>query len=115
MITGAAVTEITEFYTKSDMSRWTRAHADSPGINWSVFPGPGGTMIVVEHQHSRSTVPAAQPAPAAVEPVVPAAPVEVPAALDFLATVSGREHFGSIVPSVSSCRSNRSSWAPAFA
>lgn len=54
MITG--VTEVTEFYTKSDMSRWTRAHADAPVINWSVHPGPGGTMIVVEHEENRSAL-----------------------------------------------------------
>lgn len=61
----AGVTEITEFHTKADMSRWTRGHADSPGINWSVFPGDGGTMIVVEHEADRSTlasVPEAEPA-----------------------------------------------------
>lgn len=92
MITG--VTEITEFYTKSDMSRWTRAHADSPGITWSVFPGPGGTMIVVEHEKDRSTL-TPQPAPAAVEPDVAPAPLA-----DY---------------SPSSLRARRSSWAPAFA
>jgi hypothetical protein len=52
----AAVVEIN---TKSDMSRWTRAHADGPGINWSVFPGPGGTMIIVEHDEDRETFAAA--------------------------------------------------------
>lgn len=51
MITG--VTEITEICTKQDMSRWTRAHADVPGITWSVYPGPGGTMIIVEHEENR--------------------------------------------------------------
>jgi hypothetical protein len=40
--------EIAYITTKQDMSRWTRAHADAPGINWNVFPGPGGTMIIVE-------------------------------------------------------------------
>ena len=55
----AGVTRVTEFNTKSDMSRWTRAHADAPGINWSVLPGPGGTMIVVEHEADRSTLAAA--------------------------------------------------------
>jgi len=38
------------------MSRWTRAHADAPGITWSVFPGPGGTMIIVEHAEDRCTL-----------------------------------------------------------
>lgn len=51
MITG--VTEIAHITTKQDMSRWTRAHADTPGINWSVFAGPGGTMIIVEHDEDR--------------------------------------------------------------
>lgn len=51
MITG--VTEITHITTKQDMSRWTRAHADLPGIKWSVFAGPGGTMIIVEHAEDR--------------------------------------------------------------
>jgi hypothetical protein len=38
------------------MSRWTRAHADSPGITWSVFAGEGGTMIIVEHTEDRSSL-----------------------------------------------------------
>lgn len=54
MITG--ITKVTEFHTKSDMARWTRAHADAPGITWSVHAGPGGTMIVVEHDADRSTL-----------------------------------------------------------
>lgn len=54
MITG--VTEITHITTKQDMSRWVRAHADMPGINWSVFPGPGGTMIIVEHAEVRCSL-----------------------------------------------------------
>ena len=58
MITG--VTEITEICTKQDMSRWTRAHADAPGITWSVFAGPGGTMIIVEHKENRASLDAAQ-------------------------------------------------------
>jgi hypothetical protein len=48
------ITEITQFNCKQDMSRWTRAHADTPGINWSVYPGPGGTMIIVEHEENRA-------------------------------------------------------------
>src|ERR1700722_9200885 len=54
VITG--VTEIAHITTKQDMSRWTRAHADAPGINWSVFAGPGGTMIIVEHAEDRCTL-----------------------------------------------------------
>jgi hypothetical protein len=61
VITG--VTEITEICTKQDMSRWTRAHADAPGITWSVFAGPGGTMIIVEHEESRSSLGTAQASP----------------------------------------------------
>jgi hypothetical protein len=54
VITG--ITEIAHITTKQDMSRWTRAHADAPGITWSVFPGPGGTMIIVEHSEDRCTL-----------------------------------------------------------
>jgi hypothetical protein len=53
----AGVTQVTQFNTKSDMARWTRAHADVPGINWSVYRGPGGTMIVVEHADDRRSIP----------------------------------------------------------
>lgn len=52
MITGV-ITEITHITTKQDYSRWTRAHADVPGIKWSVFPGEGGTMIIVEYAEDR--------------------------------------------------------------
>jgi hypothetical protein len=51
VITG--ISGIAHITTKQDMSRWTRAHADAPGINWSVFAGPGGTMIIVEHAEDR--------------------------------------------------------------
>lgn len=54
MITG--ITEIAHITTKQDMSRWTRAHAHVPGIKWSVFPGPGGTMIIVEYAEDRSSL-----------------------------------------------------------
>jgi hypothetical protein len=54
VITG--ITEIAHITTKQDMSRWTRAHADAPGINWSVFAGPGGTMIIVEHAEDRCSL-----------------------------------------------------------
>lgn len=57
MITG--VTSVTHIATKQDMSRWTRAHNDTAGINWSVHPGPGGTMVIVEHEASRATLAAA--------------------------------------------------------
>ena len=50
------ITGITHITTKQDMSRWTRAHADAPGITWSVFAGPGGTMIIVEHTEDRCTL-----------------------------------------------------------
>ena len=52
----AGVTEITHITTKQDMSRWVRAHADVPGIRWSVLPGPGGTMIIVEYAEDRCTL-----------------------------------------------------------
>jgi hypothetical protein len=54
VITG--ITEIAHITTKQDMSRWARAHADEPGLKWSVFPGPGGTMIIVEHAEDRCTL-----------------------------------------------------------
>jgi len=54
VITG--ITEITEINTKQDMSRWTRAHEKVQGIRWSVFAGPGGTMIIVEHEEDRCTM-----------------------------------------------------------
>ena len=61
MITG--VTKVAHITTKQDMSRWTRAHADAPGINWSVFAGPGGTMIIVEHAEDRCSANRADPSP----------------------------------------------------
>lgn len=97
MITG--VTEITEISTKQDMSRWTRAHADAPGITWSVFPGPGGTMIIVEHEEDRATLAARQAAPIAAAPAP--VPASLPAHADGVAAHSAS--------------SRRSRWAPSFA
>lgn len=54
MITG--ITAIAHITTKQDMSRWTRAHADAPGITWSVFAGEGGTMVIVEHTEDRCSM-----------------------------------------------------------
>jgi hypothetical protein len=54
VITG--VTAITHITTKQDMSRWVRSHADVPGIKWSVYPGPGGTMIIVEYAEDRCSL-----------------------------------------------------------
>ena len=53
-----AVTAIAHVTTKQDLSRWTRAHADAPGITWSVLAGDGGTMIIVEHTRDRASLPA---------------------------------------------------------
>jgi hypothetical protein len=50
------ITEITQINTKQDLSRWTRAHENVPGITWSVFAGPGGTMIIVEHKEDRASL-----------------------------------------------------------
>jgi hypothetical protein len=47
---------ITEINTKQDMSQWTRAHEKVPGIRWSVFAGPGGTMIIVEPEEDRASL-----------------------------------------------------------
>jgi hypothetical protein len=68
----AGVTEIAHITTKQDMSRWTRAHADVPGIKWSVFPGPGGTMIIVEYAEDRCSLDRPTVSPdVAVPPVSP--------------------------------------------
>lgn len=69
MVTG--ITDITHVTTKTDMSRWTRAHADAPGINWSVYPGPGGTMIIVEHEEDRCTLASSSVMAAATPEVSP--------------------------------------------
>lgn len=61
MITG--ITKVTHISTKQDMSRWTRAHSDTPGITWSVLPGPGGTMIIVEHEEDRCSLTTADLSP----------------------------------------------------
>jgi len=74
VITG--ITEIAHITTKQDMPRWARAHADVPGIRWSVYPGPGGTMIIVEYSEDRdkaSAVPDAAPVTSTV-PVASTAP-----------------------------------------
>jgi hypothetical protein len=67
VITG--ITEIAHITTKQDMSRWTRAHADVPGINWSVFAGPGGTMIIVEHAEDRCSLHRTNASPDVAGPV----------------------------------------------
>jgi hypothetical protein len=66
VITG--VTDIAHITTKQDMSRWTRAHADVAGITWSVFAGPGGTMIIVEHAEDRCSANRANPSSEAAAP-----------------------------------------------
>jgi hypothetical protein len=66
VITG--VTDIAHITTKQDMSRWTRAHADVAGITWSVFAGPGGTMIIVEHAEDRCSANRVSSAPEAAAP-----------------------------------------------
>lgn len=63
------VTAIAHIMTKQDMSGWTRAHADAPGITWSVFPGEGGTMIIVEHAEDRRSLSVASAAPRRGDPV----------------------------------------------
>jgi hypothetical protein len=50
----AAISGIACVATKQDLSRWTRAHADTPGITWSVVAGEGGTMLIVEHAADRA-------------------------------------------------------------
>ncbi len=80
------ITKISHITTKQDMSRWTRAHADMPGITWSVFAGPGGTMIIVEHAEDRCSLNRVS-APAAAA-VAAAAPVAGPAGSDAVARAS---------------------------
>jgi hypothetical protein len=66
-VTGGArgeVTAVTHIATKQDMARWTREHAEAPGMCWSVVPGPGGAMLIVEHTGDRASASAAE-APAA--------------------------------------------------
>ncbi len=63
------ITEITHITTKQDLSRWTRAHADVSGIKWSVFPGPGGTMIIVKYAEDRSSLNRANVSPEVAGPV----------------------------------------------
>jgi hypothetical protein len=50
----ARVVSVTPITNKQELSRWTRAHADAPGINWLVERGPGGTMIIAEFEADRS-------------------------------------------------------------
>ena len=57
MITADPVS-VTGIFTKQDMSRWTRAFSQAPGITWTVRPGPGGTMIIIEHACDRRDLPA---------------------------------------------------------
>jgi hypothetical protein len=73
----SGVTDIAHITTKQDMSRWTRAHADVAGITWSVFAGPGGTMIIVEHAEDRCSANRADPPlDAATAPAPAAGPAE---------------------------------------
>ena len=59
------VTSVNHITSKQDMSRWTRAHAGTAGITWSVEAGPGGTMVIVEHAYNRCSQ-AVGTAPAAI-------------------------------------------------
>jgi hypothetical protein len=63
------ITGIAHITTKQDMSRWTRAHAEMPGIRWSVTAGPGGTMIIVEYAEDRCALSGGNVTPAAVPAV----------------------------------------------
>jgi hypothetical protein len=80
VISGISEVAIT---TKQDMSRWTRAHADVPGIRWSVFAGPGGTMIIVEHAEDRCSLAKAGDvrSDATPAPVLAPVPALVPSAI----------------------------------
>lgn len=52
-MTMTGVTAVTEFNIKSDMSRWTRAHAGVPGICWATFQAPDGEMVVADLDRPR--------------------------------------------------------------
>jgi hypothetical protein len=39
---------IIEINTKADLARFARAHESGP-VNWETKPGPGGTIIITEH------------------------------------------------------------------
>lgn len=54
--------------TRRDLASWTRAHAGAAGICWSVEPGPGGTMLVTEHEGQRPSRPRLHAVP---RPAVP--------------------------------------------
>lgn len=55
---------VTRIETRQDLSRWTRAHADAPGLTWSVTAGPGGTLVIAEHDRDRRQLPCPVPAAA---------------------------------------------------
>lgn len=40
---------IVEITTKDDMARFARAHEQGP-ITWETRAGPGGTIIVIDHE-----------------------------------------------------------------
>jgi hypothetical protein len=46
---------VTEINEKQDMSRFARAHEAGP-ITWTTKAGPGGTIIVVEHDENNSSM-----------------------------------------------------------
>jgi hypothetical protein len=72
---------ISHITTKQDYSRWTRAHADIPGIKWSTFAGPGGTMIIVEYAEDRRCLNGTNVTPkAVVEAAEAVAQAAIPAA-----------------------------------
>lgn len=97
MITG--ITEVTYIHTKQDMSRWTRAHEKSERITWSVFAGPGGTMIIVEHEEDRATLLRKQNLSVDIDvaPEVAASMDRAPANNPALAPANG-ERFGVTAP-----------------
>jgi hypothetical protein len=39
---------VTEITSKQDMSRFARSHEAGP-VTWETQDGPGGTIIVIEH------------------------------------------------------------------
>jgi hypothetical protein len=47
---------VIEINLKTDMSRFARAHEAGP-ITWTTQDGPGGTIIVIEHDENNMSMP----------------------------------------------------------
>jgi len=43
---------VIEITTKQDLARFTRAHESGP-ITWETREGPGGTLIIIDHEEDQ--------------------------------------------------------------